>query len=385
MSLVSPSLKYYQNLISNTTVPIINSVFPKEITTKKKLSKYLHLNQLSKNITVPNKVPLESFQSGLLDPCYSMIDRKGKQWRPTLGLIASSIFINDLDNIKKHKKLYQLLYISDLFHNASLIIDDIMDKSTYRRGKKCVHLLFGEDISINAGIALFVFPIHHFISSIKNNIPLQGKILRNYMDEMTSLFLGQGWDAATNCKNLPQIESYIDTVLCKTGVCPRLVLKMVKIYIEDFLGIKTGKIFNQLLDLCDDFSVAFQIWDDLMNLVPSKVSKNKGKIGEDITEGKLTIMVLHTLLGDFDTSERLKEILMMRTKDQELINEAIKIMVDNGSIAYSEKAKDLYIKSFEKKCYNLMQGIGIGNVNKNRINLNNINALIELKNSLIKV
>lgn len=385
MSLSPHSLKYYQNLISKTTVPIINSVFPKEITSRKKLSKYLHLNQLSKNISIPNKVPIESFQSGLLDPCYSMIERKGKQWRPTLGLIASSLFINDLENIKKHKKLYQLLYISDLFHNASLIIDDIMDKSIYRRGKKCVHLLFPEDVTINAGFALFVFPIHHFISTIKNNIPLQGKILKNYMDEMTSLFLGQGWDASTKCSNLPQIQTYIDTVLCKTGVCPRLVLKMVKIYVEDFLGIKTGKVFNKLLDLCDDFSVAFQIWDDLMNLVPSKISKNKGKIGEDITEGKLTIMVLHTLLGNFETSERLKEILTMKTKDQELINEAIKIMVDNGSIEYSQKAKDLYIKSFEEKCYNLMEGIGIGKVNENKLNLKNLNALIELKNSLIKV
>ena len=96
-----------------------------------------------------------------------MVDRKGKQWRPTLGLIASSIFINDLENIKKHKKLYQLLYISDLFHNASLIIDDIMDKSLKRRGKKCVHLIFGEDISINAGFSLLIFPIHNFISKIK--------------------------------------------------------------------------------------------------------------------------------------------------------------------------------------------------------------------------
>ena len=317
--------------------------------------------------------------------CYSMVDRKGKQWRPTLGLIASSIFINDLENIKKHKKLYQLLYISDLFHNASLIIDDIMDKSLKRRGKKCVHLIFGEDISINAGISLFVFPIHHFISNIEN-VSLKGKILQNFMDEMTSIFLGQGWDCGANCKNkIPEIQSYIDTVLCKTGVCPRLILKMSKIYIEDFLKIKTGKVFNQLLDLCDDLSVAFQIWDDLMNLFPSKISKNKGKIGEDITEGKLTIMVLHSLLGNFETSERLKEILLMKTKDQNLINEAIKIMVDNGSIDYSKKAKDLYINSFEKKCYNLMEGLNIGKVNKNKINLNNVKALIELKNSLLKV
>ena len=385
MSLISFPLIYYKNLISKS-LPIISTTFPRKITTKKELDDYIHFDNLTKNVTIPNKVPLDIYNKSIADPCYSMILRKGKQWRPTLGLIASSIFIKDLDNIKKHKKLYQLLYISDLFHNASLIIDDIMDKSLYRRGKKCVHLLFGEDISINAGFSLLVFPMHHFVSNLKNkNYALKGKILKNYMDEMTSIFLGQGWDTGAECKNVPQIQSYIDTVLCKTGVCPRLILKMVKIYIEEFLHIKTGKIFNELLDLCDDFSVAFQIWDDLMNLIPSKISKNKGKIGEDITEGKLTIMVLHTLLGNFNNSERLREILLMKTKDQNLIDEAIKIMIDNGSIEYSQKAKDLYINSFERKCYNLMKGLNIGNVNQRKLNLNNVKALIELKNSLIKV
>ena len=66
---------------------------------------------------------------------------------------------------------------------------------------------------------------------------------------MTSIFLGQAWDTGAECNNAPQIQSYIDTVLCKTGVCPRLILRMVKIYVEEFLHIKTGKIFNELLDL----------------------------------------------------------------------------------------------------------------------------------------
>ena len=55
---------------------------------------------------------------------------------------------------------------------------------------------------------------------------------------------------------------------------------MAKVYIEQILKIKTGLFFNEMLELCDDLSVAFQIWDDLMNLRPSTVSKNKNKIGE---------------------------------------------------------------------------------------------------------
>ena len=301
-------------------------------------------------------------------------------WRPTLGLITSNIFIKDIENIKKHEKLYQLLYLSDCVHNASLIIDDIEDKSSYRRGKKCVHLLYGEDISINAGFSLMIFPMNKFLSNIKRNYKLKGKIVENFLNELTSIHLGQGWDMATKCDKLPQIDSYIDTVLCKTGVCPRLIVKMAKIYIEDILKIKTGNLFNEILDLCDDLSIGFQIWDDLMNLVPSTISHNKQKIGEDITEGKLTIMVLHSLLGQYSNKGRLKEILVSHTQDQKIINEAISILQKNGSIKFSEDQKDFYIKRFEQKCNKLMD------MKKySKYNIKSLNALIELKNTLIKI
>ena len=376
---VKHSLPFYSNLI-HKSLPLLESIFPKKISSKEELMNFLNYSSISKNIQIPNSIPLESFNKGILDPCWSMLERKGKMWRPTLGLITSNIFINDIENIKKHEKLYQLLYISDCVHNASLIIDDIEDKSIYRRGKKCVHLLFGEDISINAGFCLMIFPMNKFLSSIKGNYKLKGKITEKFLNELTSIHLGQGWDMATKCDNLPQIQSYIDTVLCKTGVCPRLIIKMVKIYIEEFLKIKTGNLFYQILDLCDDLSVGFQIWDDLMNLVPSTISQNKQKIGEDITEGKLTIMVLHSLLGQYSNKGRLKEILVSHTQDQKIINEAISILQKNGSIKFSEDQKDIYIKRFEEKCKKLM------NMKKySKFKIKSLNALIELKNTLIKV
>ena len=155
---------------------------------------------------------------------------------------------------------------------------------------------------------------------------------------------------------------------------------MVKIYIEEFLKIKTGNLFYQILDLCDDLSVGFQIWDDLMNLVPSTISKNKNKIGEDITEGKLTIMVLHSLLGNFDNKQRLKDILISKTTDQKVIDEAIWILNKNGSIKFSQEQKDFYLKKFEDKCKRLME------MKKySKLNIQSLKALIELKDTLIKV
>ena len=374
------SLTFYDKLIQNSLF-IREKLIPKKFKNFEEASKYLSFPEISKNIVDCGKISLEDINKSICNPIWSMLNRKGKLWRPKIGLISSNIFINDLENIKKHKNLYKILYLGELIHNSSLIIDDIEDKSLTRRGEKCVHLKYGENIAINAGISLMIFPMNKFLNELKNKYELKGKLSEIFFNEIVSLNIGQGWDMISNCNNIIPIQSYINTVLCKTGVCPRFIIKMVKIYIEDFLGIKTGKIFNDILDLCDDLSIGFQIWDDLMNLIPSTISKNKSKIGEDISEGKLTIMVLHSLLGDFDNKERLKTILLSKTKDQNIINEAIDILKRNGSLKFSVEQKDIYLNRFENKCNKLIKEY---EKDKN-ININVINSLIKLKYSLIKI
>ena len=84
--------------------------------------------------------------------------------------------------------------------------------------------------------------------------------------------------------------------------------------------------------------------------------------------------------GDFDNKERLKTILLSKTKDQNIINEAIEILKRNGSLKFSEEQKDIYLNRFENKCNKLIKEYE----NNKNININVINSLINLKNSLIK-
>lgn len=375
------SLPFYKSLIDKSFF-IAQSVFPQKFTSKTSVEQFLNIYDRSLQIQIPNQLSIDSLNNGMLDPCWSMLSRKGKQWRPILGLIASSVFINDLQNFAKHRSLYELLYIADFFHNSTLIIDDIQDQSLTRRGKKCVHLIYGEALSINAGISLMLIPISKFISKLKNDVQIS-QVSNTFLSESTSVLIGQNWDIEMNVERIPTIENYIDTALCKTGVCPRMVIKFVKNYIEAFLNKKTGKFFDKVLDMCDDLSLGFQMWDDLMNLRSSTVSKNKSLIGEDITEGKLTPMVIHSLRSQNENKKRLKEILKMHTRNQSLINEAIWILKKNGSIDYTEKLKDKYIQRFENKCRNITCNFDF---EKNSyLNLEALNSFIELKNSLIKV
>lgn len=373
------TLSWFYNLVKESR-HLYESIFPRVITSRSELCSYLNISQMTPRIEIKDQIPLFSFNKSILDPCWDIIDRGGKQWRTVLGLILSSMFIKDLQDIQKHASLYQLFYIVDTIHNASLIIDDIEDSSEKRRGKKCVHLIYGKDISINGGFAMMIFPMNQFLSKVASPI-VKGIIAEQYFNEMSLIHLGQGWDIEMSCKSVPNIQVYIDTVLCKTGVCPRLIVKFLNTYLEHFLRIKTGTLFNELLGLCDDLSVGFQIWDDLMNIRPSTVSKGKNKIGEDITDGKLTMLILHSLKGNYKNSARLKEILQMKSKDQNIINEAIQILKVNNSIDYTEKKKNEYMNKFETKCKYLMNNSDY----KKKYNMESLNCLIELKNNLMKV
>ena len=80
--------------------------------------------------------------------------------------------------------------------------------------------------------------------------------------------------------------------------------------------------------------VAFQIQDDIIAVISEQYAKERG-IGEDIREGKRSLMVIHTMLRGDKSSERLREILDMKTSDEKILKEGIQILIENGSVEYA--------------------------------------------------
>jgi geranylgeranyl pyrophosphate synthase len=124
----------------------------------------------------------------------------------------------------------------------------------------------------------------------------------------------------------------------KTGCLSRMAAKLAVVLSGggDELAEKVGGVAEAI-------GVAFQIQDDILNLTGEKFSKRKGGLGEDITEGKRSLMVIYTLKkANKKDRKRLLEILSLHTTNQKLRNEAIKIIKKYGSIEYAkEKAKSL--------------------------------------------
>jgi geranylgeranyl pyrophosphate synthase len=284
----------------------------------------------------------KTIQEALSKPIWEFLDRGGKRWRPALFLLVNEALGGDPERVKEFTASLELL------HEGSIMVDDIEDSSDLRRGKPCTHKVFGEDIAINAGNFMYFLA---FFPLIKNRDKFSEKtLLRAWeviLKETTRIHYGQATDIAwhrglANADDINEKE-YLQMTAYKTGVLARLAARLAVILNEgnEELEEKLGKFSESL-------GVAFQIQDDIMNLVPTK---GWGKeTGDDINEGKRTLLVIRTLkTAKKEDAQRLLKILNMHTKDRKLIEEAISIISKYGAIQYSkEKAKEIVSKAWEE-------------------------------------
>lgn len=286
---------------------------------------------------------IEAINKAISEPVWNFLDRGGKRWRPVLFLLlAEALGINP-------EKFLDLVLLPELLHNGSIIIDDIEDRSEERRKKPALHKIFGEDIAINAGNSLYYLAL---LSILKNKDKFDQKTLLRLYDlysrEMMRIHFGQATDIAwhkglANADNLSEGE-YLEMCSNKTGCIARLSAKAAAILAE-----RDDKEVEKIGKFTETIGIAFQIQDDILNLSGEEFAKGKGGLGEDITEGKRSLPIIHTLQkASPEDRKRLIEILNMHTNDQNLRNEAIEIIKKYGSIEYSkEKARSMVKEAWD--------------------------------------
>jgi geranylgeranyl pyrophosphate synthase len=125
----------------------------------------------------------------------------------------------------------------------------------------------------------------------------------------------------------------------KTGTLARMAAKMAAV-----LAGANENVVEKLGRFAESIGVAFQIRDDILDLVGEEFAKRKGGFGTDITEGKRSLMVIHTLrTANLEDRKRLLTILSMHTSDQRLRNEAIGLIEKYGSIDYAKEVASTLI------------------------------------------
>ncbi|MDI6806505.1 MAG: polyprenyl synthetase family protein [Candidatus Aenigmarchaeota archaeon] len=284
----------------------------------------------------------QAVQKSIAEPIWELLDRGGKRWRPVLFLLVYEALGGD------PKKVMDFAIIPEVTHEGTLVIDDIEDNSELRRGKPCIHKIFGTDVAINVGNTMYYLPL---LVLLKNRDNFQKEILLKlyeiYSQEMINLGFGQGTDIAwhrglANADNIKEGE-YLQMCAYKTGVLARMAAKMAAV-----LADATDDQVEVIGKFAEAIGIAFQIQDDILNLTATsdKAQFVKEYIGSDITEGKRTLMIIHTLIkANKRNRKRLLEILSMHTTDQKLKEEAIGIIKKYGSVEYAKEFARKLVKS----------------------------------------
>ena len=287
---------------------------------------------------------LAALNKAVAEPVWDFLDRGGKRWRPSLFLLVVEALGKDPN------ELLEFAIISEVIHNGTIMIDDVEDSSEFRRGKPCTHKVFGLDIAINAGNIMYYLPL---LPLIKNRDKLSAeklsKIYEIYVREMVNVGFGQATDIAWH-KGLADADKvtepqYLQMCAYKTGTLARMAAKIAAVLCD-----ASEDTVERLGRFAEAIGVAFQIQDDILDLSSSEFAEKKGGRGQDITEGKRSLVVIHTLEKAKERDKkRLIAILNMHTTSQKLRNEAIQIMKKYDSLIYAKEfARKMVAESWKE-------------------------------------
>jgi geranylgeranyl diphosphate synthase, type I len=273
------------------------------------------------------KQDMESMTAAISIPVWDFLNRGGKRWRPMLMLICSEAVGG------QPKEVLPFTPIPELIHNGTLIIDDIEDNSDLRRGKTVLHKIYGVDIAVNAGNALYLLPFN-LIRDSNLSDKAKASAYSIISTQLLKCHFGQAVDIywhSGKSKSFPDEEHYFQMCANKTGSVAAMAAKLGAL-----LGNGSETQIEVLGRFAETAGVVFQIQDDILNL-SEKDNLGKG-FGDDICEGKKSLLVIYTIRTALPTDRmRLVEILGMHTKDKNLQKEAIAIINKNNSVEYATK------------------------------------------------
>jgi geranylgeranyl diphosphate synthase type I len=288
----------------------------------------------------------QAVQRALADPIWELLDRGGKRWRAVLFLVIVEAVGENADEYLPYATIPEIL------HNGTIIVDDVEDEAAKRRGERALHHEHGTDIALNAGNAMYFIPLKVIERNGDTLSPTQR--LRAYemlTHEFNRTHLGQGMDIYWHNQKAVRLDEqqYLEMCACKTGCLARIVARLA--------AIVTGqpeRVEQQLAGYAEEMSIAFQIEDDILDVRHTIDESETGEFGKafgnDIREGKKTLMTIHAAEeAPPESVARLEEILWTDSNTGEEILEAIEIMQEAGAIEYAhERARALGANARER-------------------------------------
>lgn len=275
----------------------------------------------------------------LYQPIDYILQLGGKRIRPVLTLMASDIFSGDF------KKAMPAALAIEVFHNFTLVHDDIMDDAPLRRGKATVHEKWNINTGILSGDAMLILAYQYF----ENYEPIIfQKLAKLFSKTALEVCDGQQLDVDFETRNNVTIPEYINMIRLKTSVLVASALQMGAIVSET-----SEENSNLIYDFGLNLGLAFQLQDDYLDTFGDPETFGK-QIAGDIIENKKTFLYLKCLeIASTENKQKLSFFYKQKLEDNSIkITEVTRIfelydiplLIKEQINKYTEKAFDTLSK-----------------------------------------
>lgn len=229
----------------------------------------------------------------LYDPIYYSLNVGGKRIRPVLCLLSCQACGGD------YNEALNAAFALEIFHNFTLLHDDMMDRAVMRRGKQVVHVKWNSNIALLSGDAMSIIA-YKYIAQSKN----LESVLEAFSDAALKICEGQQYDMDFETLDSISVEDYINMINLKTAVLIAASLKIGAI-----ISDANNETANNLYECGRNLGLAFQLQDDYLDSFGDSKIFGK-KIGGDIVSNKKTFLLIEALqVADNQTKNELISIL----------------------------------------------------------------------------
>lgn len=239
----------------------------------------------------------------LYEPIRYIMALGGKRFRPLLTLMAASLYTDDW------KKALKPAIAVEVFHNFTLMHDDIMDRAPLRRGKPTVHEKWNANTAILSGDVMLIRAYDFLIDTKKEDLKL---VLSRFNQTAAEVCEGQQLDMNFETRWNVTEEEYLDMIRLKTSVLLGFALELGGI-----IGGAAQEATQLLYEAGESMGIGFQLKDDLLDVYgdPAKFGK---QVGGDIIANKKTFLLIEALAkAEGDTALELNLWLSAENFDKE--------------------------------------------------------------------
>jgi geranylgeranyl diphosphate synthase type I len=288
------------------------------------------------NRFIEEVVDLKSEPETLYKAARHIIDAGGKRLRPFLVLKSCKLVGG------REKDAIPTAASLELLHTFTLLHDDIMDKDEKRRGVPTVHNQWGVPIAIVAGDLLFA-KVYEAITRFTDPKRVTAKrivqVLKEISEATVTICEGQTLDMMFESKQTVSEDEYFEMIKAKTAA-----LFETSARCGGILGGANNTQVEHLGEFGRYAGIAFQVIDDILGLTADEKVLRK-PIGNDIREGKRTLIVVHALeKASKNQKKRILETLGDGSASPERIRETIELIDSLGAIDYAKEVAEKYIE-----------------------------------------